>query len=158
LVIAVSLYLLALGLGAVTGMRTMAAPTAVSLAARIGVLNVTGTWFAWLGYGWTPWILGLFAIAELILDQLPSTPSRKAPVGFGARLLAGMLAGGAICVSSASTIGGVVAGAVGAIVGTLAGYALRVRLAKTFGRDRPAALLEDAIAYLGAALIVSLLS
>ena len=155
--IAVSLYLLAFALGVVTGMRTMTAPTAVSIAAHVGAVSVTGTWFAWLGYAWTPWILGLFAIVELILDQLPSTPSRKAPVGFGARLLAGMLAGGAICASTGSVPGGVIAGAIGAVAGTLGGYALRVRLAKAFGRDRPAALIEDALAYFGAALAVSLL-
>jgi uncharacterized membrane protein len=54
-------------------------------------------------------------------------------------------------------IDGVIAGAIGAIAGTLGGYAMRVRLAKAFGRDRPAAFIEDAIAYLGAALVVSAL-
>ncbi len=152
-----SVSLLALLLGVVTGLRTMAAPTAVSVAARMGWLDLSGTWLAWLGYAWTPWILGLFAIAELILDQLPSTPSRKAPVGFTARVLAGMLAGGAISAAEGSLIVGAVAGVMGAIVGTLGGYAMRVRLAKAFGRDRPAAFIEDAIAYVGAALVVSAL-
>ncbi len=152
-----SVSLLALLLGVVTGLRTMAAPTAVSVAARMGWLDLSGTWLAWLGYAWTPWILGLFAIAELILDQLPSTPSRKAPVGFTARVLAGMLAGGAISAAEGSLIVGAVAGVIGAIVGTLGGYAMRVRLAKAFGHDRPAAFIEDAIAYVGAALVVSAL-
>jgi uncharacterized membrane protein len=153
----VSVYLLAVFLGVVTGMRTMAAPTAVSIAARLGAVDVSGTWFAWLGAAVTPWILGLFAIVELVLDQHPSTPSRKAPIGFTARILAGMLAGGAIAAAGGSMVGGAVAGAMGAVVGTLAGYALRVRLAKAFGRDRPAAFIEDAIAYLGAAIVVSVL-
>jgi uncharacterized membrane protein len=153
----VSVYLLALLLGVLTGLRTMAAPTAVSIAARLGWLDLSGTWLAWLGYAWTPWILGLFAIGELIADQLPSTPSRKAPVGFTARVLAGMLAGGAIGAADGSMIVGVIAGVIGAIAGTFGGYAMRMRLAKAFGRDRPAAFIEDAIAYLGAALVVSAL-
>ena len=151
-------YFLAFVLCTFTGMRTMAAPVVVSIAARVGAVDVTGTWFAWLGYTWTPWILGVFAIVELVLDQLPSTPSRKAPIGFTARVLAGVLAGGAVGAANGAMVGGAVAGAIGAIAGTLGGYALRVRLAKAFGRDRPAAFIEDAIAYLGAALVVSVLS
>ena len=43
---------------------------------------------------------------------------------------------------------------VGAVVGTLGGAAARGKLAEAFGRDLPAALLEDAIAIGGAWLIV----
>jgi uncharacterized membrane protein len=46
------------------------------------------------------------------------------------------------------------AGAIGAVIGTLGGRAFRARLANAFGRDRPAAFIEDAVAYVGAALIV----
>ena len=52
---------------------------------------------------------------------------------------------------------GVVAGMIGAIVGTLGGRAVRARLAAAFGSDRPAAIIEDLIAIGGAALIVSAL-
>src|SRR4029453_15963919 len=78
----VSVYFLALVLGAVPGLGPMAAPTAVSIAARMGRLELDGTWLAWLGYTWTPWILGIFAIAELIVDQLPTTASRTTPLQF----------------------------------------------------------------------------
>jgi uncharacterized membrane protein len=152
-----SVYFLALALGAVTGLRTMTAPTAVSIAARMGWLDLNRTWLAWLGYTWTPWILGICAIAELIVDQLPTTPSRTTPMPFIARVLAGPLAGAAIVASHGSLVGGIVAGVSGAVIGTLAGYALRERLAKAFGRDQPAAFIEDAVAYLGAALVVSAL-
>ena len=152
-----SVYFLALVLGALTGLRTMTAPTAISIAARMGWLDLDGTWLAWLGYAWTPWILGIFAIAELVVDQLPTTPSRTTPMQFIARVLAGTLAGAAIGASQGSMAGGIVAGVIGAVIGTLAGYALRMRLAKAFGRDQPAAFIEDAIAYLGAALVVSAL-
>ena len=145
-------------LGVLAGLRTMAAPTAVSIAARMGRLDLSGTWLAFLGYTWTPWIVILMAIGELIADQLPSTPSRKEPVGFGARLVSGALSGAAVGTAYGSMIGGLIAGVAGAVIGTFAGHAYRARLAKAFGRDRPAALIEDAVAYLGAALVVSVLS
>ena len=43
------------------------------------------------------------------------------------------------------------------MVGTLGGADLRGRLAKAFGKDLPAGLLEDVVAVGGAALIVSAL-
>ena len=42
----------------------------------------------------------------------------------------------------------------GAVIGTVGGHAFRARLAKAFGRDRPAAFIEDAVAYVGALIIV----
>jgi uncharacterized membrane protein len=51
---------------------------------------------------------------------------------------------------------GLVAGVVGAVVGTLGGYEFRVRLVKAAGgKDLPIALLEDVIAIGGAFLIVA---
>ena len=53
-------------------------------------------------------------------------------------------------------IGGLIAGAIGAVLGTLGGYDARKRLvAATGGKDLPIALLEDAVAVIGAVLIVS---
>jgi uncharacterized membrane protein len=52
---------------------------------------------------------------------------------------------------------GVVAGIVGAVIGTLGGRAFRARLAAAFGSDRPAAVIEDLIAIGGAFLIVAML-
>ena len=51
-------------------------------------------------------------------------------------------------------LGGLVAGALGGIVGTLGGAEGRARLAAGFGKDRPAALIEDSVAILGAMLVV----
>jgi uncharacterized membrane protein len=66
------------------------------------------------------------------------------------------LSGAALGATSASWIVGLMAGVIGAIVGTLGGYEFRVRLVKaTGGKDLPIALLEDAIAIGGAFLIVS---
>ena len=151
-----TIYLLAFFIGVTAGLRSMTAPAAVSWAARLGWLHLEGTWLAFLGFAATPYIMSLLAIGELIADQLPSTPSRKAPSGFTARIVAGALCGAALGASAQVLIGGMLAGIIGAVTGTLGGYEFRVRLVKaTGGRDLPIALLEDAIAIGGAFLIVS---
>jgi uncharacterized membrane protein len=150
-----SVLILALLIGVVAGLRTMTAPAAISWAAHLGGLDLGGSPLAFLGYAWTPYILTLLAAAELVTDQLPSTPSRKVPVQFGARIVSGALCGAAIGIPGGQWLGGLGAGAVGAVLGTLGGYELRSRLvAATGGRDLPIALLEDAIAIGGASLIV----
>ena len=146
--------LLATLIGIIAGLRTMMAPAAVSWAASLGWLDISSTSLAFLGYTWTPWILTALAAMELVTDQLPSTPSRTVPVQFGARLVSGALAGAAIGAASDLLIVGAIAGVVGAIIGTLGGRMLRARLASAFRKDPPAALIEDAIAIVGAFLVV----
>jgi hypothetical protein len=68
-------------------LRAMAAPAVVSWAAYLGRMDLEGTWLAFLGYAWPPYILSALAIAELISDQLPKTPSCKVPMQFGARVV-----------------------------------------------------------------------
>jgi uncharacterized membrane protein len=87
---------------------------------------------------------------ELVTDQLPSTPSRKVPMQFGARVIMGALAGATIGASGGVLVGGLIAGVLGAVVGTLGGAAARGRLAVLFGKDPPAAFIEDAVAIVGA--------
>jgi uncharacterized membrane protein len=147
-------FVLALSIGIVAGLRTMTAPAAVSWAARLGWLNLAPTSLAFLGYAFTPWILTLLALVELVTDQLPTTPSRTVPVQFGARIAAGALSGGAIGMASGALTVGLVAGIIGAVIGTLGGRALRASLAAAFGSDPPAAFLEDAVAIGGALLIM----
>jgi uncharacterized membrane protein len=148
-------YLLAVLVGLVAGLRAMTAPAAVSWAAYLGWLDLGDTWFAFLGYPWTPWILTLVALGELIADQLPSTPSRTVPVQFGARIATGALSGAAIGAAAGATVGGLLAGIVGSVIGTLGGRDFRAWLAAAFGSDRPGAFIEDAVA-LGGALLVAL--
>jgi uncharacterized membrane protein len=149
------ILLLALLIGVVAGLRAMTAPAAVSWAAYLGWLHLDGSWLAFLGYRFTPWVFSLFALAELVTDQLPSTPSRKVPPQFGARLLMGGMSGGVIGSSGGALLSGAVAGVIGAVIGTLGGADFRRRLVAMFGSDRPAALVEDAVAIIGAGLVVS---
>ena len=146
--------LLAALIGVVAGLRAMTAPAAASWASHLGWLDLSGSWLAFLGYAWTPWIFTALAAVELVTDQLRSTPSRKVPVQFGTRLIMGALSGAALGSPSGSLLLGSIAGLVGAVAGTFAGAATRARLAAAFGRDLPAALIEDAAAVGGAALIV----
>jgi uncharacterized membrane protein len=132
----------------------MTAPAAVSWAARLGWLNLEPTGLAFLGYAFTPWILTVLALGELVADQLPTTPSRKVPIQFGTRLVTGGLSGAAIGAGSGRLFAGLIAGAIGAVVGTLGGSAVRGQLAAAFGSDTPAALIEDAVAIGGALLII----
>jgi uncharacterized membrane protein len=123
----------------------MLAPAFVSWFARCGVLAVVNTPLAFMGYQYTPIILTVFAVGELIADKLPKTPSRKAPPGFIARIVTGGLVGATIGAAGHSLVIGLILGVVGAIAGTFAGSAARARLAAAFGRDLPAALTEDLV-------------
>jgi uncharacterized membrane protein len=148
------LYGLALLAGIVAGSRTFTAPAAVSWAARLGYLNLDGSWLAFMGYAWTPWIFTLLAIVEMVGDQLPSTPSRKVPMQFGARIVGGALSGATLGAAAGSWIIGLIAGVIGAVIGTFGGAEIRSYLAKAFGRDTPAAFLEDAGAIILGLIII----
>jgi uncharacterized membrane protein len=148
-------YIFAFLIGVVTGLRSITAPAAVSWAARLGWLHLENTWLAFLGFAATPYIISVLAIGELIADKLPKTPSRKTPGPFIFRIVCGAMCGGALGANSDALVGGMVAGALGAVAGTLGGYEFRARLVRAIGgKDLPIALLEDAIAVGGAALIV----
>ena len=143
--------------GLLTGRRAMTGAAAAGWAAYLGVVPVTGSWLGWLASPWTAGILTLLALAELVTHQLPSTPSRTVPIQFGTRVAVGVVAGAAFGLAGGSALIGAVAGALGAVAGTLGGAAVRARLAAAFGRDLPAALLEDVFAVaLGVVAVVLL--
>jgi uncharacterized membrane protein len=119
----------------------------------MGRLAVSETPLAFMGFKYTPVILTLLAIGELINDKLPKTASRTVPPQFIARILSGCLVGATVGVAAGWLTAGLLAGALGAVVGTLGGAAIRGRLAKAFGKDLPAALLEDV-----AAIVISIIA
>ncbi len=148
------IYLLALLIGVVAGLRALTALAAVSIAAYLGWIGLDGSFLSFLASPWAAGILTLLALGELVNDQLPKTPSRKEAAPFGARLVSGAASGAALGVTAGMLTGGLVVGLVGAVLGTYGGYAARAWLAKGFGRDLPAALIEDVVAIGGAFLIV----
>jgi uncharacterized membrane protein len=149
--------LLALLIGVVAGLRTMTAPAAIAWAAYLGWLNLSASWLWFMGTTWAVGIFTILAIVELVIDQLPSTPSRKAPQPFGARLIMGALTGLAIGTPHGPWIVGLIAGVVGAAIGAYGGAAVRTKLAASFGKDMPAAFIEDAVAIIGGYLIIAAL-
>lgn len=148
------IYILALVIGVVAGLRALTAPAAVIWAAGTGFLDISATWLAFLGFRWTPWIISSAAIGELVNDKLSTTPSRKILSQFTVRIVMGGLSGAVIALSVGNWVGGLIMGVVGAVVGTYGGDALRSSLAKLLGKDLPAALMEDLIAILLAVIVV----
>ena len=130
----------------------MLGPTAASWAARLGLLHLEGTSLAFMNYRYTALILTVLAVGELVADKLPFMSSRKAPPSFIFRIASGALTGATVGASVHSLVGCAVLGAVGGVTGTMGGSEFRARLAALFGRDLPAALLEDLCALLLVAL------
>jgi uncharacterized membrane protein len=150
------IYLLFIVLGVTAGLRAVMPLAAVSIGAYLGWIDLSGTWAAFAGNIVTAVILGLLALAELAGDQRPNAPSRKTPGQFGTRIVTGALAGAVLGLPTGNWIAGLVLGAIGAALGTLGGFEARRWLAKAFGRDLPAALLEDLVALVVAFLVVYL--
>ena len=140
------LLLCAFLVGLVAGLRSMLAPAIVSWSARMNLLNVGHTFLALMNSGVTAIVFTIFAVAELVADKLPKTPSRKQPLPFIVRILSGSLVGATVGATGGKIALGIVCGAIGAVVGTLGGAAARAKLAIAFGRDYRAAILEDLFA------------
>jgi uncharacterized membrane protein len=141
----ITILLLAFLVGVAAGLRAMVTPAIVSWGARLGCLHLNGTWLAFLGALYTPYVFTVLAVVELVTDKLPSTASRKVPVQFGARLISGALCGAAISATGGVWVLGLIAGVVGAVAGTLGGATARTRLITDIGAV-PAALVEDVVA------------
>jgi len=140
----------ALGLGAISGLRSLSGPVFVSRAASRGDLNLDGTPFAFLGSSRLAKALLLMELGELAGDKLPLTPSRTAlPLILG-RAASGGVVGAAVFVSGgrrATT--GAALGSTAAIAAAFAGERLRALAVERTGLPGPViALAEDAIVFL----------
>jgi uncharacterized membrane protein len=133
-------------LGVAGGARSMLPAATVSRAVRVGTLHVKGTPVAFAGGRNLNGLLVALALAEIVADKLPITPSRKKAAAFAARVLSGALAGAAVGAVTRRTTLGALLGVAGAIVGTEGGAAFRSWLASLFDRDLPAAVIEDLVA------------
>jgi len=148
---------LTFGIGVIAGLRSLTAPAVVSWAAHLKWIFLVNTWAVFLGYAPTAYILGLLALAELVNDKLPKTPSRKATGPFAARIVMGAFSGAALCASANQSAAiGAVAGGLGAVSGTLGGYEARTRLVRLLHvPDFVIAVVEDAVAVGGGFFLVS---
>ena len=139
--------LLALLIGVVAGLRAFTAPAVMAWAAMLNWINLSGTWASWMGHWATVAILTALAIAELVSDKMPTLPSRKSAPQFLVRLATGAFSGAVLGTAWGYRWGSLGAGLIGAVLGTLGGYAIRTRLvAANGGKDRPIALGEDLFA------------
>jgi uncharacterized membrane protein len=139
---------IAVGIGIVTGLRSMTAPAVVSWAAHLGWLHLQGSPLAWVGSTAAVAVFSLAAVGEYVADKLPRTPPRTAAVGFTVRIIVGALCGACVGVSAGqSFLWGALLGIVGAILGTLGGYQVRTQLVKALRvKDIFVAIPEDLVA------------
>lgn len=150
------LFLLAIGIGIVAGLRSLTAPAIVSWGAHLGWINLHDSPLSFMGSPIAVGIFTLLAIVELVADKLPKAPARTAPVGLIARIIMGGLCGACLyAAGAASPIPGAVFGIIGALIGTFAGYHIRRALVTKLNvKDILIAVPEDIIAIVLACVIV----
>ena len=150
-------WILALLIGVVCGLRSMTAPALVCWGAHLGWLNLTGSPLAFLRHPIALILFTLAAIGELIADKLPIIPRRTTPGPLIVRILLGALSGAALAIAGhAPLAAGAILGGAGGVLGAYAGYAWR-RATSGSGRisDLPVALLEDLVAIVGGIFLIS---
>jgi len=143
-----NVFVLAVCIGIVAGLRALTAPAAVSWAAHLGWLNLQGTPLAFMGSTIAVAIFTIAALVEYVTDQLPKTPARTVPPQLIARLVTGGLSGACICASGGqSLLVGAILAAIGVLTGTFGGYQLRTRLVSCLKvKDIFVAIPEDLVA------------
>ena len=140
----------ALGLGAISGLRSLSGPAFVSHAASRGDLNLDGTFFALLGSPRLSKALLLMELGEFVGDKLPMAPSRNSLLPLLGRAASGALAGAALFASEdRRAASGAALGSSAAIAAAFTGERLRSLVSATTGLPNPVvALAEDAIVLL----------
>ena len=139
------LYGLALLAGIVAGSRALTAPAAVSWAAQARP-SQSRRLLARL-HGLRLDALDLHGSRARRTRHRPASLDAEPKGPHAVRRPAssrGALSGATLGASGGSWIVGLVAGVIGAVIGTYGGAEVRARMAKAFGSDPPAALIEDA--------------
>src|SRR6267154_5624529 len=146
-------FVLALGIGIVAGLRSLTAPAVVAWGAHLGWLNLHGSPLAFIGSTPAVAIFSLLAIGEVVADKLPMIPKRTAPAPLMARVVTGGLCGACLCAAvGKSLLVGTLLGGMGGIVGAFLGYRIRRRLDLHI-KDLLVAVCED-LAAVGLALFL----
>jgi uncharacterized membrane protein len=139
-------FVLALGIGIVAGLRSLTAPAVVAWGAHLSWLNLHGSPFAFMGSTTAVAILSVLAIGELTADKLPMIPKRTAPAPLMTRVVTGALCGACLCAAAGrSLFAGILLGGIGGIVGAFLGYSIRRRL-DLHVKDLVVAVCEDLVA------------
>ena len=143
-------------IGIFAGLRSLTPPALVAWAVHLGWLKLDGP-LALIGSLPAAIILSLLALGEVVVDKLPNTPNRTAPLGLIARIVTGGLTGACVSLGGGqSAFVGAALGLIGGIVGCFAGYHARTWLVRSLRQpDFTIALLEDLVAIAGSLFIVS---
>lgn len=144
-------------IGCVAALRSMMAPAIVCAAAYLQWVHLEGTPLAFMTNRVTLWIFTFLAISELIVDKLPQTPARTAPMGLIARAVTGGLSGAALAASGGKSLAaGALLGAAGGVGGAFAGYQIRKGLVTQMNLpDFVVAVVEDLLTISGGLFVVS---
>jgi uncharacterized membrane protein len=129
-------------LGVVTGMRCMTAIAVFCWAVWLGLIPELG-WAVWSSYLIVAIVFTVCAAGEWVVDTLPKTPRRTEMGPALCRVVVGGLVGSlAAKAINEPVAGGIIFGALGALIGTWGGFFVRMTVARILRRDLPAALLE----------------
>jgi uncharacterized membrane protein len=150
-------FILAVGIGIVAGLRSLTAPAVVAWAAHIGWLDLHSSRLAFMGSTFAVAIFSVLALGELIADKLPWMSNRTAPAPLLARFLTGGLCGACLCAAAGqSLIVGALNGGIWAGVEAFLGYEIRKRLVSNLHtKDFVVAICEDLVAIALAVFVVS---
>ena len=138
----------ALGLGAIAGMRAVAAPALLShYLANDPAGALYNTPLRYLQRPWVATGLKFLVGAELIGDKLPATGDRIAPPQLAGRVLSGAIVGATVAgANEKSKTTGALLGIFGAVVSSFGFYFLRKKIGQESGLPNYAlGLMEDAI-------------
>src|SRR3954466_11867618 len=143
-----SLLVFSFGIGFVAGLRSMTAPAIVAWAVHLGRFDLTNSSLSFMNSRIALILFSILAIFELIGDKLPQTPKRTAILPLIARIVMGALCGATLCAAMHQSLGiGAALGAIGALIGAFAGYAIRKRAVAALGiKDFLFAICEDLVA------------
>jgi uncharacterized membrane protein len=149
-------FLFAIGIGIVAGLRSLLAPAIVAWAAHFDWLNLHGSPLAFMGSRTAVGIFSVLAIGELIADKLPKTPKRTAFGPLLARILLGGLCGASLSAATGkSLLTGALLGGTGGVIGAFVGYETRRRIVNSLHiKDIFFAICEDLVAIALACFLV----
>lgn len=154
-------FALAIGMGAVAGLRPMTAYAVVALSLKRRWISRRSSPFGGIISANASKTLAKIAMSELIADKLPFTPSRLkvlkvlkvAPLA--SRVVSGVICGATIQSARERPVAtGAILGGLASIAAAFAGYRARRRLSQDLP-DLAVALMEDALALGGGVVIAA---
>ena len=144
----------AIGLGAISGLRSMSGPASVARAARDGRIDLDGTRLSSLASPRVATVLTILQAGEVVGDKLPFAPGRTTLPPLLGRAGAGALVGAAVSDDGGDPVGALLAAA-SAVAAAFAGERLRAAVvAKTGAPDILAAVGEDIVVFSVAAALL----